>query len=157
MEHHPVVKALIVFGWSAIKYMVGVFHALLFDVNLLLGIALTVAGGMTGVIFFLYAWDILHKYWVRIFWRKPRKIKINRYRRWLVKFLHTYGLFGIAFLTPVILTVPIGTMMAATIEHNKWKIKRYMLISFINWSVLFLGFFQFFDINVKELIQRLPF
>lgn len=137
--------------------MFGISWALLYDMNPLLSIALTVSGGMLGVIIYLYLWDIIQPLWEKLFNKKKKPFKINNYRRWLVGFINNYGLFGVAFLTPIILSVPVGTIIAAAIEDNKWKIKRYMLISFLNWSVLFFGLFQLFDINVKELIHRLLF
>jgi len=147
---------LIVFALSSTKYLIGASSALVKDFNFLLSMVTTVGGGMTGVIVYLYCWDGI--LWVKhkLFTAKPHaKVKFNKFRRWLVGFIKNYGLFGIAFLTPVLLSVPVGTILAASIEPNKWKIKRFMLISFVNWSLLFFGIFQLLDINPKDTINRL--
>ena len=151
-----VIDLIIVVAWSSTKYLFGVSYALIKDFNFLLAILCTVGGGFAGVIVYLYCWDGLMWIKHRLFPRKTdAKVKFSKFKRWLVRFIHQYGLFGIAFLTPVLLSVPVGTLLSASIEHNKWKIKRYMLISFINWSVLFFGFFKLFDINAKDIIKRL--
>lgn len=151
-----ILDLIIVAAWSSTKYLFGVSYALFKDFNFLLALICTVSGGLAGVVVYLYCWDGLMWIKHRFFPRKPNAtVKFSKFKRWLVRFIHQYGLFGIAFLTPVLLSVPVGTLLAASIEHNKWKIKRYMLISFINWSVLFFGFFQLFDINAKDTIKRL--
>lgn len=148
-------KILVVFGWSAFKYMIGISSALLFDLHFILSIIVTVCGGMLGVIAYLYCWDLLLTLKEKIFPRRKKKVKVTKFRRWLVHFMNNYGLFGIAFLTPVLLSVPVGTLLAASMEPDKWKIKRFMLLSFINWSLLFFGFFQLMDIDAKDIITRL--
>lgn len=151
-----IVDLIIVVAWSSTKYLFGVSYALFKEFNFVLALLCTVGGGFAGVLVYLYCWDGLMWLKHRFFPRKSdAKVKFSTFKRWLVRFIHQYGLFGIAFLTPVLLSVPVGTLLAASIEHNKWKIKRYMLISFINWSLLFFGFFQLFNINAKDTIKRL--
>jgi hypothetical protein len=60
-------------------------------------------------------------------------------KRKLVRFIKKYEVWGIAFLTPIILTPPIGTVLASSIEHNKWRIKLLMFMSFTFWTLLVLA------------------
>src|SRR5689334_2332909 len=49
--------------------------------------------------------------------KKPRKVFTKRSRRW-VKVKNKYGLFGIAALTPIILSIPIGCFIAMRYYKN---------------------------------------
>jgi hypothetical protein len=71
-----------------------------------------------------------------------------------VKVILKYELYGIAFLTPILLSVPIGTLMAAALEENKWRIKRYMFVSFAFWTLLLYGIYAFFGIRVDEWFNK---
>jgi len=77
------------------------------------------------------------------------------HRRSLVKVRSRYGLIGIAFLTPIILTVPIGTFLANSMTKDKRDVLIYMFISFSFWSVIFNGSFYFLGIDVQKYIEKL--
>jgi hypothetical protein len=146
-------KAIMVILWSGFKFMVGVITALGFNFSFPEIFLSTVGGGMLGVLVYLYLWDILHRLWRNFFPKKPREggIKINRPRRLLVTIIRKYELYGIAVLTPVLLSVPVGTLLAASIEPDKWRIKRYMLISFCAWCVVLYALAKLFGIKLHEL------
>jgi len=65
---------------------------------------------------------------------KPKKIFSKRNRR-LVKIWKQYGLAGIAFITPCIISIPVGTVIANALESNRKKIFLYMFISVVFWSI----------------------
>jgi hypothetical protein len=65
---------------------------------------------------------------------KPKKVFTKRNRR-LVKIWNQYGLAGIAFITPCIISIPIGTVIANALEPNRKKIFLYMFISVVFWSL----------------------
>ncbi len=122
---------------SAVKYLFGVSGALVAGFNFLELMICTVGGGMLGVIFYLYLWDGILFLYHKIIPPKPKQFKpVGKHRRRLLKFFIKYEIIGIAILTPLILSVPVGTILAAAFEQNKWKIKRYMLLSFTGWSLL---------------------
>ena len=122
---------------SAVKYLFGVSGALVAGFNFLELMICTVGGGMIGVIFYLYLWEGVLFVYHKIVPLKPKQFKpVGKHRRKLLKFFIKYEIIGIAILTPLIFSVPVGTILAAAFEENKWKIKRYMLISFVCWSLL---------------------
>ena len=51
-------------------------------------------------------------------------------------FIKKYGLAGIAFLTPLILTPIGGTLLAISVVNSKPKVLAYMLTSAVFWSVV---------------------
>ena len=138
---------------SSVKYIFGVIGAITTGLGFWETLICTVGGGMAGVVVYLYLWELLVTIYRKFFPAKPKLggIKINNTKRWIVKIIIKYELYGIAFLTPLLLSVPIGTIMAAALEENKWRIKRYMFFSFLGWTLALYGLSALFGINVREL------
>lgn len=151
-----VIKLFTVALWSSFKYMVGFFMALGFGFNYIESILTTTTGAFIGVLVYLYLWDALVLLKNKIWPPKPKKgIKINNKLRWLVNFINKYEIYGIVILTPIFLSVPVGTILASMIEKNKWRIKVYMFISFVAWGSLVYGIYSVFGIRLDLLIDRL--
>jgi len=86
---------------------------------------------------------------------QPKKVFTKRNRR-IVTIFRKYGLFGIAFLTPVILSIPIGTIIANSLEPKKRKIFLFMFISILFWSTLMVSLFEIFHAkNVIDLQEQI--
>jgi hypothetical protein len=109
---------------------------------------LTIGGGMLGVLVYLYLWTLILKIYYRFFPKKPKPIKFKLLTRKLVLFIRRYEVWGIAFLTPLLLTPPLGTILAASIEPNKWRIKLIMLLSFSFWTIIILALKYLFQIEI---------
>lgn len=87
--------------------------------------------------------------------QEPKKVFTKRNRR-LVTIFRKYGLFGIAILTPVLLSIPIGTVVANSFEPKKRKIFLYMFISILFWSTLMVSLFEIFHAkNVIDLQEQI--
>ncbi len=78
----------------------------------------------------------------------------SRQSRRLVKIWTKYGLFGIALLTPVLISIPIGTIVATRLIHNKKKIFLYMFISITFWSVAMVSFFELTHVYSIKALQK---
>lgn len=151
-----VIKLFTVALWSSFKFMVGFFMALGFGFNYVESILTTTSGGFVGVLIYLYLWDLIVLLKNKLFPPKPKHgIKINNKLRWLVNFINKYEIYGIVVLTPVFLSVPVGTILASMIEKNKWRIKVFMFFSFVAWGSLVYGIYTFFGIRLDEVISRL--
>ncbi|MEO1433952.1 MAG: hypothetical protein AAFV80_00330, partial [Bacteroidota bacterium] len=115
---------------------------------------LTAAGAVLGVLFYLF----LSKYVFRIFqYIKPeKKVKdgkriFSKKNRMIVKIKRKWGLYGIAFLTPPLLSIPIGTTIAISIYKDKKRVFFFMLFAILFWS--FLG--AWVGIPIKNLFAAL--
>lgn len=73
------------------------------------------------------------------FFRRKKKLFSKGNRRFVV-FWRTYGIFGVSFLTPVIFSPIVGTLLVNAFGGAKHKIYIYMLISAIIWSAILGGF-----------------
>jgi hypothetical protein len=84
-----------------------------------------------------------------------KKLFTPRNRKF-VRVWRKYGLFGVALLTPVLFSIPIGTIVANAFEDNKRKIFVYMFFSILFWSLLFTTIFELFHVvNIPELKARI--
>lgn len=83
----------------------------------------------------------------------PKRIFSRRSRR-MVKIWRKYGLVGLAALTPVLFSIPIGTFFMIRLEKNRNKIVLYMFISITCWSLLITTFFQLSHVRTLHEILR---
>ena len=109
-------------------------------------VILTSIGGILGILFFAF----LTKY-IMIFWNwftdissieeisdkfssHKEKKTFTRKNRLIINAKSNYGLIGIALLTPIILSIPIGTFLALRYFPNTKTTLLYLIASTILWS-----------------------
>jgi hypothetical protein len=62
---------------------------------------------------------------------------------------------GVSFLTPVVFSIPVGTVVLNLFEDNKGKIFLYMFFSVLFWSLLLNGIFELLHVaNMPELQEK---
>jgi membrane protein DedA with SNARE-associated domain len=145
-----ILRAFPAFTSSMIKFIFGPMAGFARHCHPLTTIIATVSGMMTSVVVFTYFGKYLQE---KIFKRyfKPKikigdlvnpeeKPKLSKF----AQFASRYGLEGVAFFTPIILTPIGGTLLAVGIGSPREKILFYMLISAIAWSIIFTGIIYFF-------------
>ncbi|KAA9324965.1 hypothetical protein [Adhaeribacter soli] len=97
---------------------------------------LTVAGMMTSVLLFSIIGTAVSKNYA-----KNRKLKnkpvFNKKSRRIVKVWQRFGMGGIAFLTPVLLSPIIGTIIATVLGAKRGEILLHMLWSAVLWGTVF--------------------
>jgi len=103
-------------------------------------------GGCTGVVVFTYLGAIISKFFSRYHFFK---IKYKTLRR-LTRIMNSYGLIGIAFISPMTISIPIGCIVSASFEHDKKRIIRLQMASVLFWSILVFGLKGVFHINIAE-------
>jgi hypothetical protein len=120
---------------SAVKYAVGVGTALA-SLDAYTGFVLTSVGGILGAIIFVYGGGFLEHWVFRHFRKKgkPRRI-FTRKNRILVQMRNRGGLVLIAFISPIFISIPVGSLVAASFIKNKLKIVIYMSLSVLVWGV----------------------
>jgi hypothetical protein len=104
-------------------------------------------GGITGILIFTYLGGFMRIWLIKTF---PTKFgrKFSRGNRFLVKVRQHSGLMGIAFLTPIFLSIPVGVFIALDLTTHKTKIVSSMVVSCIFWAAIFFVPYFVFNINV---------
>lgn len=70
--------------------------------------------------------------------------KFTPFNRKMVRVWKKYGMAGLAFITPVIISIPIGTVIMNSLVKNKKKIFLFMFFSILFWSVFMTSMFELF-------------
>ena len=126
-------------GWmllSSVKYIVAILTLLAKSPRFwFYDMIIVLSGGVLVVIVFKFLGAAISKYLERF---KAFKIKYKNLRRFvLIK--NGYGIIGLAFLTPLILGIPLGCIITTIFEPDKAKVLRLQLISLILWSAVLFG------------------
>jgi hypothetical protein len=145
-------KVLTVLLWSSFKFVVGVSTAILLGFNQFEILVISISGGMLGVVVYLYLWELILKIYHKFYPKKNKPIKFSKFKRKLVVFIRKYEVYGIAFLTPVLFSMPIGTILAASIEHNKWRIKLIMFGALCFWALVIIGIKLLFKVDPEKVL-----
>ena len=129
-----ILKIITVYFSSMLKFIFGPLGGKAAGLNIFLTMTLTVAGMMTVVTALASFGNFFRS---RILSRFRKKKPVNQETN-LQRgaFIKRYGLAGIAFLTPLILTPIGGTLLAISIVNSKPKVITYMLSSAVFWSVV---------------------
>jgi hypothetical protein len=149
MDLHGLWQMLLIFILSALKFGFGGVPAAVFaKFPFFKAVTITTAGGVVGAIVFAnisqWALDTWHKFRVKyIPYRKDKAHGLTD-----SKFAHMvkdkWGLAGIAFFTPILLSIPIGTSLAVHFYRDKQKVISYMLISIVIWDIILYFFYNNF-------------
>ncbi|WP_305981726.1 hypothetical protein [Roseivirga thermotolerans] len=97
-------------------------------------IVITVAGLMTSVVLFNFLGERIKAQVIPIFIKKPKKFSPKSRR--MVRIWRKYGIVGVCFLTPLVLSPPGGALLVATVGAPRRQVFLYMLIFGVFWAVV---------------------
>jgi len=144
-------KAILIFLLSSTKFLFGVSMALTTNFSILFALSLTIGGGVFGVVFYLFGFRLLAKFIERE--TRNIKVKFNGWRRFMIKLKQKGGLFGIALLTPLILSIPIGVALSISLGSTKRRILIFHITSVVFWSLLIFTVKYSLGFDVTETLK----
>jgi len=133
-------QIILVWLLSTVKFVFGAVPlALGFGFSFFKTVVVTSTGGFVGVVVFvnLSAWTIKKVKNVaekRAVKKAPKKI-FTRRNKIIVQVKRKFGLPGIALLTPLLLSIPLGCFLAVRYFEDKQRVTVYMFSSILFWSV----------------------
>lgn len=143
------IKIFLMVLLSSVKYLFAVLPLLASSSRAWYWDMLIVAcGGSIGVLVFTYLGAIISNYFSRFSFFKFKFGKLKK----LIRIRNSYGLIGIAFISPMVISIPVGCIISAAFEHDKSIIIRWQLLSVIFWSVLLFGLKGLFHIDITKSI-----
>jgi len=144
-----ILKFIPLFLLSCFKFAFGVPAAFwTFDFNFWESLLFSSIAGFTGILISVYLSRILIYAWIivkeKLFGIKkiatneitPKK-RFSKKSRFMVKLIRKYGLAGIALLTPPLISIPVGSLLATKIYGKHPKVLIYLFGSVIFWSFSF--------------------
>jgi len=120
----------------------------LYKYNYVWALLASCTGSVFGTIVFTYLsagllnwWDKIKNKWSLS--KSPKKNFTKQNRR-IISIKLRFGLLGIAVLTPIFLSIPIGAFLAERFYKDKKKVIIYLSISAIVWSTFLYFIYLFF-------------
>ena len=147
MDAKEFFEILGIFWLSAIKFgLAGVPTAVFAKFSFFKAITVTSCGGFTGTVVFTYLfdWAIRSAQKMRQKYRKTPRKNFTTTNRFIVKVKQKFGLTGLAIITPLILSIPLGCFVAVRYFENKRKIVTYMFVSIFTQSIILFLFYNYF-------------
>ena len=129
-----ILKYLVVFALSAVKIIFGPTLGLAYGFSVIETTLLSLGGMMTTVYLFSYFGPQMRRLTQRFFSRKKKKRFSKRTRRF-AKIWRAYGVPGIAFFTPILLSPPGGAILANAFGGKRGEIIKWMWIFGAIWSL----------------------
>ena len=135
-----------VFLTSAVKFFAGPILAKSFGFSYIQSILLTSVGGISGVLLFFILGSKLILFFPNYFKSNTKKKKIfTKKNKFYVLLIRDYGMFGIALLSPILISIPIGSFLAARFfDANSVMVRAILCMSVVFWSVTLSTFLYLF-------------
>lgn len=122
--------------------------------NYFMALLSSCTGAVFGSIIFTYLFAGILKWWDNLkegmFSSKHPKKVFTKFNRRVIRIKHRFGLTGIAILTPIFLSIPIGAFLAERFYKDKKKVILYLSISAIGWCIILYFLFLFFYETFKS-------
>lgn len=125
---------------------------ILFKFNFFKVFIASCAGGIGGTIFYTYLSAGLLKWWEDYKDRKnlfTKKKIFTKSNRRVIRIKNRFGLTGIAILTPVLLSIPLGSFLAERFYKDKRKVILAISSWVMIWSVVCYFIYYFFYDSLK--------
>ena len=126
-----------VFLMSGIKFFAAPLLAKTFGFTYLETIFVTTLGGVSGIFLFFNLGSRIVHFFPNFFKpiRTKRKI-FTKKNKFYVKLIRNYGLLGIAIFSPILISIPVGSFLAARFFENQKKMSLAMMFAAVLiWSV----------------------
>jgi len=144
-------KYLLVFSSSMFKFILGPVGGLGFGFPVWQTALLTVGGMMTSITLVTY-FGLAGRAWYNRRFRQGKKPLFTPRNRRIVRIWRRYGIVGVAFLTPLIFSPILGTLIAVSFGENKRNILLYMFVFTFFWAWIFSAALHFGGKEVLALL-----
>jgi hypothetical protein len=131
---YEIVSVLLV---SAVKFFAGPILAKSVGFGYLQTILVSTLGGCMGVFTFFKLGSQIVNFFPNFFKPADKKKKIfTKKNKFYVIIIRDYGLFGIAIFSPILISIPVGSFLAARFfEKNANTALAIMCMSVLFWSI----------------------
>ena len=126
-----------VFLLASTKFLYSPAAAYASDYSFIQTLLTTCLGGFFGVILFFKTGTIIMRWWnARFHPKKKEKKKFTKKNRAFITFRSKYGLYGLSLLTPCIISIPIGCLLAGKYYESEKLLYPLMFASVVFWSIV---------------------
>lgn len=146
-----VLKYLLVYATSSFKFIFGPTLGAVYEFSILETGILTTLGMMTTVYLITYFGKQIRFITLRFSKPKVRKNNFSQRRRRFVKIWNRYGIQGIAFLTPLLLTPVGGAFLANALGAKRSDIIKWMWVFGAFWGFVLSALVKYAGDMLKDM------
>ncbi|MEQ9188478.1 MAG: hypothetical protein RLP15_12135 [Cryomorphaceae bacterium] len=129
------ITGLILF--SSVKFLFAPSTVYLSGYNYWQTLLITMVGGILGVTVFFYTGSAIFTYIRDRFSRgNAEKKTFNKKNRFIIRIKSSWGILGIALLSPCLLSLPIGSLLAARYFRNDPRTLPMLIGAVVVWSLI---------------------
>ncbi len=146
-----ILKYVSVYLLSIFKFIFGPTIGLSYGFSVVTTSIITTLGTMTAAVLFSYFGKEMRAF-LALFRRKKKEKKLfTKKNRQFVKIWKKYGVPGIAFFTPILLTPIGGAILANAFGGKKHEIIKHMLIWSLFWSFALTLVLKHFGYLIRDI------
>lgn len=134
---------LSVIGISTLKFMFGPISGVALGLTWYESLICTILGMMLTVLAMMFLSNFFRRIEDQYFKKAKKKSPFNKRNRWAIKVRQKLGMWGVALLTPILFTPPVGIILSLAFRYSKAEILYKMLISALVWGVAQVYFFYY--------------
>lgn len=141
------IKFLGLFALCGTKFFLGVPALIYAGYSYWETILVSSAGGLSGFFVFYYFGELIKILFRKFFpgKKETEKKKFTRRNRFIVGLKGKYGLTGLAILTPVVFSIPLGSLLAARYFDEEKSTIPVMTAFVVIWSFVLTTFYHFIE------------
>ena len=129
----------------------------IYKYNYTLALLSSCTGAIFGTVVYTYLFAGILKWWDKLkdkyFKPKLPKKVFTKFNRKVIRIKSRFGLIGIAILTPIFLSIPIGAFLAERFYKDKGKVILYLSSSSVFWCFTLYFIFLFFFDSFKSIFS----
>ncbi len=127
-----ILKYISVFFGSMLKFVLGPLAGMATNLSVIETALFSILGMMTTVLIVIFLGAKTRIWFVKKLGLDKR---LNESNKWINRIREGYGLFGIAFLTPLLLSPIVGAVFSVMIGGSRKNILKYMFVSAFFWGI----------------------
>ncbi len=146
MSVSEVITIVSLFFMASVKYLIAAGYLMVSNHHWIVSMIVCASGGIFGVLIFTFLGQKLSAYLHQYAFFRPKWKR----KKTFVKLKRGYGLIGIAAITPLIISIPVGCILSTAITSDKAIVLRYQIGSVIIWSIMLFSIKGIFNINLSS-------
>lgn len=149
-----IIKIISILLLTMVKFIFGPTLGYAGGYSYFITVILTVTGMMMSVFLFTFLGTYIREHWLKKFLSKKKMF--TKRNRTFVKIWRKYGIKGVAFLTPLLLTPIGGTLLLSAYHTPKRLVMTYMFVSAVFWAFILTAIMYFAGDLIKPFIPEDP-
>lgn len=133
------IKVLQIIGlilFSSVKFLFAPSTVYVVGFSFFETLIITISGGVFGVLLFFYSGTFVINWWNQLFPPKNVRKNFSKKNRTIIRVKNSYGLFGLAFISPCLISIPIGCLIAAKYFRYDKRTVPVFIGAVVFWAIV---------------------